>query len=121
MSKFFDEAVKKSKEGGLGWLASFIILLIVVLLVLIAGCSGPKTYEFQYSVDVRYNDNGRETLVGTTKIKTHNPDGIKFSMSSRLRLKPCLILGEIETVSSTNIACDVKSFTPTVLQYKEVP
>lgn len=92
----------------------FICLLVSILSI---ACNhGPKTYEFQYSVDVRYTDNSRETLVGTHVITTSEPKKVKFTMSSRLRMTPCLTLGK----EGMNIACDVKSFTVRVLKHIEI-
>lgn len=97
-------------------LSAGIIILCILMSIMFSSCNGPKTYEFQYSVDVRYEDNSRETLVGTSVITTKEPERVRFTMSSRLRMKPCLTLGR----EGVNVACEVKSFTVNVLKYEEV-
>lgn len=92
-----------------------LVLLLLIGLGIFISCGGPKTYEFQYSVDVRYTDNSVETLVGTYATTVYDPKKVRFALSSRFRKEPCLLLGEIGL--GTAIACGVKSFNVSVLKY----
>jgi hypothetical protein len=104
----------KEPQGGCAMMLFFMV--IVGLMLLVSGCHGPKTYEFYYVVDVRYTDGTSETLEGNEVHTTDEPEKLNFSLSSRLRKEPCLVLGW----EGTNVACFVKSFKVLTLTYKEV-
>jgi hypothetical protein len=97
------------------FLAKLVIAAAVLIMMLIVSfsCGGPKTYEFQYSVDVKYTDSSVETLVGTDAITTDEPEKVVFTITSRFRDEPCLSLG----LFGTNVACGVKSFKVNVLTH----
>jgi hypothetical protein len=100
------------------FIAKLVIAAAVLIMMLIVSfsCNGPKTYEFQYSVDVRYNDGTRETLVGTSAEECEHPEKVTFQINTLFRNKGCLSLG----VEGGCIATDVKSFSVNVLKYVEV-
>jgi len=98
------------------WVVYVVAMAAVYLMLFLVSCRGPKTYEFQYSVDVRYNDGTRETLVGANAQEVDDPKKVVFQINTILRSKGCLSLGP----ASGCIATDVRSFTVNVLKYVEV-
>lgn len=102
----------RRENTGPGCLIFVVIASIGLLITVLIGCGGPPSYTVKYTVIAKYWEKDTDTLSGTIVTQTFNPERINFTISSRLRKEPCLILlGDTDDLGQiSNIACGVKSF-----------